>query len=212
MTTKFLTHGEGVLALRANQQVPLGNYAYLFTSMFPTTDYAVIAHSAQVVGRVFFPPRNCTINYYSRPGDSYLMPNGPIQEYRRLQTDRETPDNTRRYGHQANDVVLGKILGRHWTNDPEAAGGAQPYAALRNEMFTNAQINMANWYPHVVTVRNRKWPHMNNEIWLSALTQEIIRVCSGTVNIHLFGCLGLEEQNRWRSGKQAFQTPTLPDL
>ncbi len=200
------------MARRVENQIPLGNYAYLFTSMNQNIeDYAVLAHGAQVAGRVFYPPQNCTINYYGSPGSPYQAKNGPVAQYEVFRRRGQTPFSTVRHGYQANDVVLGKILGRHWV-DLEESGGNHPYFMVRQEMVAGGLADDGSWLPHLVVIRNRKWPHMKSEVWLSALTKEIIKVRRGPVHIHVFACLDLEQQNRWRSGKQAFQTPTEPPL
>ncbi|ADV84152.1 putative adhesin [Terriglobus saanensis] len=193
-------------------QVELGNYAYLIPSIGePTSDYVVLAHGARVQGHTFFAPQGCTISYYAEQGSSYLMPAGPILEYRTRTQHRPTANHTVNFGFPAPDVVLGKILGRHWV-DPLQAGGADHYSQLRREMVYSLHGNNAAWAPHVVVVRNRKWPHMNNEIWLSALVREIVKHKGPNVDIHLLSCLGLEQANRWRSGKQAYQDETSPEL
>jgi hypothetical protein len=193
-------------------QKELGNYAYLVSSVGGSTnDYAVMAHSARVQGRSFFAPRGCTINYYTNQGQAYTMPEGPIDHYRVISHRQPEATKTIHFGYPAPDVVLGKILGRHWIS-PLEAGGADHYHQLRREMIYSLHGRNAGWNPHIVVVRNRKWPHMNNEIWLSALVKEIINHRGSNVNVHLFGCLGIEDANKWRSGKQAFQKETFPDL
>ncbi|MCU1252760.1 MAG: hypothetical protein JWQ49_5789 [Edaphobacter sp.] len=95
----------------------------------------------------------------------------------------------------------------------EEGGGINHYARMRREMLQSVPEQDASaWNSHIVVIRNRKWPHMNDEIWLSALTREVIKVRGPNVNIHLFACLGMEEANCWRSGKQALQDETQPDL
>jgi len=154
----------------------------------------------------------CTINYYAEQGVGYTMPTGPLQHYTDTIQGRPSPTHTARFGYVAGDVVLGKVLGRHW-HILEEGGGVNHYARMRAEMLRNAgRPDAPAWNPNIVVIRNRRWPHMNNEIWLSALTQEIIKTRGLNINIHLFACLGLEDANKWRSGPQAFQTATQPDL
>ena len=180
--------------------IKLGSNAYLIESPNPDIgDCLVMAHGASVDRtRKFTVPAGVTVRFFVDAGDKNTAHGGILPFIAQHIQDRGNgvvaDEGAGRRTYVAEqpcpDYILSKALGRHFRD----AGGQASYLQVRNALHgVQYPGNGANWIPHVVTVRNRTSPFLNQNIWLSTLIAAIRRAKPGVENIYCANCRSVAE-------------------
>lgn len=190
------------MANRPENMVALGQHCWLFESPTNnTTDYVVMAHSAQINGKTFVVPSNVTLHYGVNGGSPLTMMGGPVRFFgQSMRANQRHMTETRRSTFLANDLALGKVVGSHWTNGDSTA--SDDYWDLSRNMRASS-----GWTPNLVLVRNRN-KFIGSEVYLSFVIDQVMRARPATAfAFHVWGCRGIEDEVRWKLGRQKFQMP-----
>ncbi|MET3711111.1 hypothetical protein ABIC65_001813 [Sphingomonas trueperi] len=178
----------------------IGQHCWLLDSLGGnTTDFVVMAHSAQITGKTFIVPDQVTLHYAVSGGRPLSMMEGPVGFFAdAIANNYRHMTQTRRSEHLAPDLALGKLVGSHWQTGTTTA--SEDYWALSREMGANPA-----WAPNLVLVRNRN-RLIGSEIYLSYLIDQVMRARpAASYTFHIWGCRGIEEEVRWKLGSQRFQ-------
>jgi hypothetical protein len=189
----------------ADNQVALGDYIYFFRSPADRmTDCAILGHGGHVPDHRFELPANVTVVYqvaYNRPLTLYQGPMGST-----LTGVAGGGAGTERHTGPRHliDQVLTKNLGeKHW-EDPKTRVTGQYYLAMEARQTELSGAGQgANWAPHVVTIRNRRYPGSNDAVWLSKVI-ELVRAHDPTiVTFYPYACRGIVGE-KWvkKAGEQ----------
>jgi hypothetical protein len=180
----------------------IGSHLWMLKSLGGNTqDYIVMAHSAQIDGRTFEVPPNCSVNFAVLKGSPLTMPEGPVSFFRdRALSGRREIADPRQAGQSAPDLALGKLLGHHWRTNPN---GRSDYDYM--ELYLHMAANLS-WQPNVLLIRHRN-PLIGREVYLSYVVAQILRrSMTVPVNFYVWGCRGIEQISEWRLGSRHFQT------
>lgn len=185
---------------RPDNMTAIGHHCWLLESLGGnTTDFVVMAHSAQITGKTFIVPNRVTVHYAVNGGRPLSMTNGPVRFFGdSIGGNHRHVTETRRSEHLASDLALGKVVGSHWQTGTTTA--SDDYRALSSAMGTDPA-----WAPNLVLVRNRN-RMIGSEIYLSYLIDQVMRARpAASYTFHIWGCRGIEEEVRWKLGSQRFK-------
>lgn len=185
---------------RPGNMTAIGQHCWLLESRGGnTTDYVVMAHSAQITGKTFTVPQRVAIHYGVYGGSALTMMDGPVRFFSdSIANNQRHVTETRHSDYLASDLALGKVLGSHWQTGTTTA--SEDYWALSRQMG-----NDPAWAPNLVLVRNRN-RMIGSEIYLSYLIDQIMRARpADSYAFHIWGCRGIEAEARWKLGSQRFQ-------
>ncbi len=189
---------------RASNQVALGDYVYFFESPAAgMRDCAIMAHAGTVRERFFYVPNGVSVKFNSNPGQRSQLNLGPMRSITSHQTSpMPGRDNLYISGNRCSDQVLGKIMGAHWDDRVTRVEGRY-YELMSQAISMNSTLG--SWAPHLVLIRNRKFPLANEYIWLSKVIQLVRAHNANVSNFYSFGCRNYGDNLARHAGTQAYQ-------